>query len=153
MIDDLREKHHRHSVNKKPYYDYYQFLPHRSYSRYTADDINWYIEHYLGFTTKDQGKPYASLLYQSGQSFTDAQHTYGTNAIMMLSLAMNESDFGRSTIAWEKKNLFGHAAYDASPSSSSSAYNSVRDSIFAHAKRYLHESYLNPCLLYTSRCV
>lgn len=144
MIDDLRQHRHTNSVNKTPYYDYYQFLPHRSYTHYSTEDINWYIEHYLGFTSKDKKQPYASLLYHSGQAFMDAQNTYGTNAIMMLSLAMNESDFGRSTIAWEKKNLFGHAAYDASPSSSSSAYDSVKDSIFAHAKRYLHESYLNP---------
>ena len=52
--------------------------------------------------------------------------------------------FGRSAIAREKKNLFGHAAYDDSPSQSASGYKSVRESILAHAEKYLQNSYLNP---------
>lgn len=74
----------------------------------------------------------------------DAQKHYGTNAVMMFCLAMNESDFGRSSIAREKNNLFGHAAYDASPSQSASGYANVKESIMMHAEKYLQEGYLNP---------
>ena len=139
MIDDYRKGSHERAANKEAFYNYYQFLPHRSISRYAADDINWYVENYLGFASSSQ-----SLLYDSGAWFIEAQKRYGTNAIMMFALAMNESDFGRSAIAREKKNLFGHAAYDDSPSQSASGYKSVRESILAHAEKYLQNSYLNP---------
>lgn len=139
MIDDYRKGNHEKAANKEAFYNYYQFLPHRSISRYTADDINWYVENYLGFASASQ-----SLLYNSGAGFVDAQKRYGTNAVMMFSLAMNESDFGRSSIARTKNNLFGHAAYDDSPTQSASGYKSVRDSILTHAQKYLQDSYLNP---------
>lgn len=139
MSDDLRRGTHEHSVNEKPYYNFYQFVSHRSISKYTAEDINWYVENYLGFTDKK-----SSLLYNSGAAFVKAQNTYGSNAIMMFALAENESDFGRSAIAREKNNLFGHAAYDASPTESSSAYKNVQESIIVHAKDYLNKGYLNP---------
>lgn len=139
MIDDYRKERQEGAANKEAFYNYYQFLPHRSISHYTADDINWYVENYLGFTSSSQ-----SLLYNSGAWFMEAQKRYGTNAIMMFALAMNESDFGRSAIAREKNNLFGHAAYDDSPTQSASGYTSVKDSILVHAEKYLQNSYLNP---------
>lgn len=139
MSDDVRKNTHEHSVNQNPHYDVYQYGSHRSTTSYTSDEINWYIENYLGFKTQS-----SSLLYQSATAFLDAQNRYGTNAIMMLSLAMNESDFGRSTIAVQKNNLFGHAAYDASPGESSTAYKNVKESIIVHARDYLHQGYLYP---------
>lgn len=139
MIDDYRKDTYEHAANKNAFYNYYQFLPHRSISRYSAEDINWYVHNYLGFTSFQQ-----SLLYNSGAWFMDAQKRYGTNAVMMFCLAMNESDFGRSSIAREKNNLFGHAAYDASPSQSASGYANVKESIMMHAEKYLQKGYLNP---------
>ena len=44
---------------------------------------------------------------------------------MMLSLAINESGFGRSQISIEKNNLFGHAAYDNAPNESANGYKDV----------------------------
>ena len=139
MIDDYRTETFEYSSNKQPFYDYYQYLPHRSISNYTAEDINWYIRNYLGFSSTKE-----SLLVNSGEWFIEAQNKYGTNAIMMFCVAMNESDLGRSDIAYEKNNLFGHAAYDESPSQSANGYKSIKDSIFAHAKNFLHNRYLNP---------
>lgn len=145
MIHDYRNDTFKNSINTKPYYNFYQYVPHRMKSSYTADNIDWYIENYLGFNgLPGSNQTYVSLLYKSGNAFIHAQNTYGTNAIMMLSLAMNESDFGRSEIAISKNNLFGHAAYDASPGASASAYKSVNESIQIHAKDYLHNGYLNP---------
>lgn len=139
MIDDYRNGTNVLAANQTPFYNYYQFLPLRSISNYTAEDINWYVENYLGFTSDSQ-----SLLVNSGSWFLQAQAQYGTNAIMIFSLAMNESDFGRSELARVKNNLFGHAAYDDSPTQSASSYQSVAESIMAHAKTYLQESYLYP---------
>lgn len=145
MIQDYRKNTHANSTNKTPYYNYYQYISHRDKSAYSAEDINWYIENYLGFKgTLKAGNQQTSLLYKSGDAFIKAQNTYGTNAIMMLALAINESDFGRSALALKKNNLFGHVAYDASPGASAATYDSADDSIQAHAKDFLQKGYLNP---------
>lgn len=145
MIQDYRKNSYKNSVNTTPYYNYYQYVSHRDKSTYSANDINWYIENYLGFKgTLKQGNTQTSLLYKSGDAFINAQNKYGTNAVMMLSLAINESDFGRSELALTKHNLFGHAAYDASPGASAATYDHADDSIRAHAEYYLQKGYLNP---------
>ena len=76
--------------------------------------------------------------------FIEAQKRYGTNAIMMFALAMNESDFGRSAIARERKICSVMQRMMITPSQSASGYKSVRESILAHAEKYLQNSYLNP---------
>ncbi|MEG2909126.1 MAG: glucosaminidase domain-containing protein [Erysipelotrichaceae bacterium] len=149
MIDDYRNNTYVHSVNsEQPHINYYQYLTHRSLSNYTKDDINWYIENYLGFNgklKKVNDVTYHSQLFHQGKNFINNQNKYGVNAIMMFSLACNESDFGRSSIAYENNNLFGHAAYDASPGASANKYKSVGDSIEIHARLFLSLGYLNPC--------
>lgn len=145
MIDDYRKGTYKNSINKEPYYNFYQYLSHRSKSAYTAQDIDRYIEQHLKLTKLEKEKTkQSSLLYKSGNAFETAQNTYGTNAIMMLSLSINESNYGRSKIALEKHNLFGHAAYDSSPGESAASYNNVAESIQSHALYYLQKRYLNP---------
>ena len=138
MIIDYRNETFESSSNKQPFYNYYQFLPHRSISNYTAEDINWYVRYYLGFSSTKE-----SLLVNSGKWFMEAQNKYGTNAVMMFCVAMNESNLGRSNLAYEKNNLFGHAAYDESPSQSANRFKNIEDSIHSHAKNFLHNKYLN----------
>lgn len=149
MIDDYRKNSYDQSVNKDtPNYNYYQYISHRSTSSYLSKDINWYISNYLGFLEKPtQYPPYPaqSQLFDEGYSFIDSQSRYGVNAIMMLSLAANESGLGKSQIAYEKNNLFGHAAYDNAPSESANGYATVADSIKTHAEIFLNNGYLNPC--------
>lgn len=53
-----------------------------------------------------------SPLHDSLTSFFN-QYQYGSNALMMLSLAFNESAIGKSSFAYTRNNLFGHAAYDS----------------------------------------
>lgn len=149
MIDDYRQNTYEHSVNStQPHDNYFQYLTHRSKSSYVSKDINWYISNYLGYTSKPTADPagtYESQLYDEGYSFVEAQNTYGTNAMMMLALAINESGFGRSQIAIEKNNLFGHAAYDSAPNENATGYVDVAASIRAHASIFLNQGYLNPC--------
>ncbi|MEG2706059.1 MAG: glucosaminidase domain-containing protein [Erysipelotrichaceae bacterium] len=149
MIDDYRNNTFVHSVNaQQPHINYYQYLTHRSLSHYTKDNINWYIENYLGFNgklKKANDVSNHSQLFHQGKNFIANQNKYGVNAIMMFALACNESDFGRSSIAFENNNLFGHAAYDASPGASANKYKSVGDSIEIHARLFLSLGYLNPC--------
>lgn len=149
MIDDYRAGTYANSVNpEQPYYNYYQYLSHRSKTSYVSREINSYIVDYLGYGAKPDSYPpgtYESQLFDEGYSFIDAQNTYGVNALMMFSLAVNESGFGRSQISIEKNNLFGHAAYDNSPNESANGYDSVAASIATHAKIFLSQGYLNPC--------
>lgn len=149
MIDDYRSNTYAHSVNKEtPFFNYFQYLSHRTKSSYVSKELNWYISTYLGYSEKPTAYPPTttqSQLYDEGYSFTETQNTYGVNSLMMLSLAINESGFGRSQISIEKNNLFGHAAYDNSPSESANGYSDVAASIKTHASIFLNKGYLNPC--------
>lgn len=149
MADDERNQSHAHALNpNQPYYNFYQFLSHRALSNYTASDINWYVANYLGYTGTPSGSAAAnsqSLLYQEGTAFIRYQNQYGTNALMMFSLAINESAFGRSELALKTNNLFSHAAFDIDPDGNATRYKSASASIHAHAKIFLSNGYLDPC--------
>lgn len=149
MVDDYRNNSYQGSINaKSPYYNSYQYVSHRTKSNYTVSDIDWYVENYLGYTQKPTQfpmEPTDSQLYKEGASFINNQNKYGVNAIMMLSLAINESGFGRSEIAYANNNLFGHAAYDQAPKESADGYANVSDSIEIHAKTFIDQGYSNPC--------
>lgn len=149
MIDDYRNQTFTNSLNSNsPHYNYYQYLSHRSKTSYVSSEMDWYIINYLGYTNKPISYPpknNQSQLFQSSAQFVQSQNNYGANALMMLSLAINESNFGRSQIAIEKNNLFGHAAYDISPNESANGYKNVSDSIYTHANIFLNNGYLNPC--------
>lgn len=154
MIDDYRNQTYKNSVNATtPFYNYYQYVSHRSTTSYLAKDIDDYIKYTLNISSLPAAFPMKeqeSLLYGSGAYFIDAQNTYGANAIMMFALAMNESNYGKSSIAYEKNNVFGHAAYDDSPGSSANKYNDINASIQTHAKVFLNGGYLHPCAQATS---
>ena len=47
-------------------------------------------------------------MYQTGIFFKSSENLYGANAIMMMSLAVNESALGQSTIAIDKKEINGN---------------------------------------------
>ncbi len=149
MIDDYRNQTYENSINKDtPHYNYYQYLTHRAKTSYVSKDLNWYISTYLGYSSKPSSfppNPSESQLYDEGYTFIETQNKYGINAIMMLSLAINESGFGRSQISIEKNNLFGHAAYDNAPNESANGYKDVASSIQTHAQIFLNNGYLNPC--------
>lgn len=149
MSDDYQNDTRENAINADtPYFNYYQYLSHRSISNYSASDINSYITKELGYTSLPTGFPMAknqSMLYNSGRAFIDAQNKYSTNAIMMMSLAINESAYGTSELAYTKNNLFGHAAYDASPSQSANKYANAAESILVHASVFLNQGYLNAC--------
>jgi len=149
MIDDYRENTYENSINANAMHlNYFQYLSHRAKSSYVSKDLNWYISSYLGYQAKPTSYPAndaESQLFEEGYSFVEAQNTYGVNAVMMLSLAINESGYGRSQIAIEKNNLFGHAAYDSSPDESASGYKDAAAGITYHASVILNKGYLNPC--------
>ena len=148
MIIDYKNNNYNNSVNKNnPYYNYYMYLPHRGRSNYTADDIDAYLKNTKNLIGTIYGRQYVyrySNMYGSGIFFKSSETLYGGNAILMMSLATNESALGQSRIAIDKNNLFGHAAYDSSAYSSATGYLNPYQSIIGHAKSYINCGYANP---------
>lgn len=148
MTDDYVSGTYTHAVNAgRPYYNYYQYLSHRSKTNYTAKDIENYIAN-QGFTSKvadiDNVQSYESQLFGEQDSFINNQNIYGANALMMFGLAMNESNRGKSRISIRTNNLFGHGAYDSAPGANANGYDTVANGILAHAKHFVSMDYMDP---------
>ncbi|TFG81444.1 MAG: hypothetical protein E4G74_04140, partial [Erysipelotrichales bacterium] len=112
------------------YYQYYQYLPLRSDTRYTGAEIDDYVEIALGYTkvptsTTDSG----SMLFGQGDNFISSQTKYGMNALLVFSLAYHESGGGTSSIAITKFNLFGWGAVDSNPYDGAAVFTSIAQSI------------------------
>lgn len=156
MIDDYVEGENKNAVNsKKPYYNYFLYLPHRSVTNYHFKDVENYFLDNLKIESKinyydDLDRDYSSDIinrsqyYDDIESFFQNQYIYGANALMMIGLSINESATGRSRLAYNRNNLFGHAAYDSDVEKNASRYSSVSNSIYSHAKYYISSSYSNP---------
>ena len=148
MINDYKNNTYNNSVNKdNPYYNYYMYLPHRARSNYSADDIDLYLKNAKGLIGSVYGKKvvsHYSNMWSTGIFFKSSETLYGSNAVLMLSLATNESALGQSSIAINKNNLFGHAAYDSNAYDSATGYLNAYQSIIGHAKSYINCGYANP---------
>lgn len=148
MIKDYKNNTYQNSVNyDNPYYNYYMYLPHRAKTNYTSDDIDLYLKNTKGLIGTIYGKKLVSKysnMYQTGIFFKSSESLYGANAILMMSLAVNESSLGQSSISINKNNLFGHAAYDSDAYNSATGYLNPYQSIIGHANSYINCGYANP---------
>lgn len=81
-------------------------------------------------------------LYGLGEAFIQAEIDYNINAFFLVSLAIHESNWGRSKIAVNKNNLFGYGAYDSSPYKSAVYFPNKSVSIDRVAQS-ISNSYLN----------
>ena len=113
---------------------YYKMLPMRSYTNYTAADLNRYI---ASWNLED------SMLNGTGEIFIHVQNKTGVNAAMLLSMAAHESAKGTSRIAKDKNNLFGINATDANPYSNADDFYSIAHNIEYQAKVKMNDQYLN----------
>lgn len=147
MLKDYKSNITTSSINNSnPYYNYYMYLPHRSMSNYSTLDIDANLRS-KGLIGTIYGNIFVSgysNMYGSGSYFKSSERLYGSNAILMMSLATNESSLGQSKISREKNNLFGHAAYDSDAYNSATGYLDPYSSILAHAKSYINCGYANP---------
>lgn len=135
MIDNYKAGTFNKSINPtKPYYNYFQFLSHRTSTNISAATMNTRVNAYAS-----SGK-----MANTGSSFITRQSAYGSNAALMFGVAANESAWGTSNIAKTKNNLFGHSAYDMNPNSANK-YDNVDMSIYVHAKKFISQDYLDPC--------
>ena len=136
MINDYMENTYAHALNaSKPYYNYYQFLPIRSKTSFSAADLNKRVSQVTSNTS--------SKMYNHGKDFINAQK-YGVNASLIFGLAANESAWGNSPIAQNKNNIFGLNAVDTSPGTSADTFSSVGVCINDFAKNWVSLGYAEP---------
>ncbi|RLQ96831.1 S-layer homology domain-containing protein [Falsibacillus albus] len=114
-------------------YQYFNYLPIRTTTTYTADQLNQYV---------DSVKADSPLKTQ-GAAFKKAEEMYHINALFLLANAIHESNFGLSSIAQDKFNLFGIRAYDGDAYNSAQTFKSFEECILYQAER-LSSKYVNP---------
>lgn len=135
LTTDLKNNVRSNAVNKdKPYYAYFQHLPFRTKTNYTADDLDRFINNNTSATSKLRGL---------GSTFIETQNTYGVNALLALGVAMNESAKGDSYYAQSKNNLFGIGAVDFAPDGAFE-FETPGDSVREFAKNFISSGYSNP---------
>ncbi|WP_049729445.1 glucosaminidase domain-containing protein [Dorea sp. D27] len=137
MITDYQKNTRSHSVNaNNPYYNYFQYLPLRSKTGYSAAQLSSAIN---GKATNSSSK-----MRNTGTQFVNQQNTYGINALVMAGIAANESGWGISSICQSKNNLFGLNAVDSSPGTSADKYASVDECIRQFANGWMSRGYVYP---------
>ncbi|WP_272188920.1 SH3 domain-containing protein [Bacillus sp. BP-3] len=114
-------------------YQYFEYVPIRATSTYTAKDID-------DFLRKNSAD---SPLIGTGQYFVNAAQKYNLNAGYLLSHAILESGWGKSRIARDKKNLFGFKAVDSDPYNGATSFKTWEEGINFCAS-YIDKNYLNP---------
>lgn len=141
VTDDLKAGNFSHSVNpNNPYYNYYLYLPFRSRTNYTAEELDKYIEYYISVNKLSNAKYENSKLRGIGKYLIKNQNKYGVNALLILSIAINESDGGTSGFAMNN-NFFGLDATDYNPDKNADEFLTVDDGIAAFCKDYISRGY------------
>lgn len=135
LITDLKNNAKDNSLNKdNPYYNYYKYLPFRTRTNYTSDELNKFIAE----NTSEESK-----LRGIGEALIECQNTYGVNALLALGVSMNESSKGDSYYAQNYNNLFGIGAIDFAPDGALK-FETPSDSVREFTKNYISSGYSNP---------
>lgn len=134
MLSDYKSNTRKNSINpNNPYYNYYQYLPLRGKSSYSANELSTIINKHAQSSSK---------MYNKGAAFVNNQNTHGVNALLMTGVGALESAWGTSSIAKQKNNLFGLNAVDTSPGQSANTFSSVDVCIKDFAETYMSKQYL-----------
>ena len=83
------------------------------------------------------------IFEQNADVFYNMEQKYNVNGFFLAAIGIHESAWGTSTIAQNKKNLFGYGSYDSDPYNMSYSFNNFSDGIELVAKM-LVKYYLNP---------
>ena len=138
--------------NVGTYYQYFNMLPIRTSTNYTAAELDAII---MANLEQREGlyksSPSANACYKDattksklvglGEALKEVEATHKMNALMILAWAISESDFGMSTIALTKNNLFGIQAYDNNISAAKS-YSKAEDSIVDLSDSFVNKNYV-----------
>lgn len=161
MLNDYRNNNYNNAINKTaPYYSYFMYLPTRTMTGYTAADFDSIIRG-KGYTAKpnpdiayydpnngnkliDPIPANLSVLVGTGALFINGQNSYGTNALLAFSAALNESGGGRNSISFVKNNIFSVRAYDSCPFTCATTYPSIESAIQAYMSGNIALNYAEP---------
>ncbi len=83
------------------------------------------------------------IFEQNAEVFYNMEQKYNVNGFFLAAIGIHESAWGTSTIAQNKKNLFGYGSYDSDPYNMSYSFGNFSDGIELVAKM-LVKYYLNP---------
>ncbi|MFD2446718.1 S-layer homology domain-containing protein [Bacillus sp. CGMCC 1.16607] len=133
---------------------YFNYLPARTKTNYTAEELDQYINYILaekqGLYTSNpttfaryKDATTKSKIVGLGAVVKEAEAKHKINALLILAMAMHESDFGMSKYAQDRNNLFGIKAYDSNEDAAEN-FISPMACIDALANRYLNKNYINP---------
>lgn len=131
---------------------YFQYLPARSTTSYSAAEIDAYIMKQLkaiNNTTplyKDAVKK--SKLIGLGKTLKEVEKKHKVNAMLILSLAQHESAYGMSARAQKENNLFGLRVFDDNPDNIE--YISVEKNIESLINNYFNQNYIPPNAAYAN---
>lgn len=154
MIIDYKNDNYDNAVNEEPYYNYYQFLPYRTLTNYTVEELEDYFYNTLGMNGRlnnyyDYDADGAvdeinrSQFYQNVNEFFNNQYLYGCNAMMLISSAIVESSYGKSLNSYLNNKLYINAAYESNHEKEDDRYDSVAGCIYSQAKYYISKLYSN----------
>ncbi|MBM7577793.1 S-layer homology domain-containing protein [Jeotgalibacillus terrae] len=130
-------------------YQYFQHLPARSATNYTAEEIDQYIIDELkrleernpnSTVYKDAYK--RSKLVGLGEHLKKVEKEDGVNALMILALAQHESAYGMSERAQTYNNLFGLRVYDDNPANDH--FETVQDNVDELLNEFWNKNYIPP---------
>lgn len=144
------------------YFNYYQFLPARSKTNYTAVEIDSYIMSELTRLEnlyKQSPKSYPnykdatlnSKLVGLGEVLKLTEAKYQVNALMILALAQNESTYGLSSHALTNNNLFGLYVTDTNPLNKK--FTSVEANITELMEKFWNLNYIPPTAGYANGAI
>ncbi|OCA88867.1 S-layer homology domain-containing protein [Pseudobacillus wudalianchiensis] len=129
-------------------YQYFQFLSARTTTNYTAAELDSFIKTALADREatgiaryKDATKK--SKLIGLGATLKKVEAEKRINALLILAMAIHESDYGMSGHAQTNNNLFGIAVYDSKPEEGKSFASPV-ECVYHLADGYLNDRYLVP---------
>ncbi|WP_231293352.1 N-acetylglucosaminidase [Sporosarcina sp. P33] len=136
-------------------HQYFQHLPMRSMTRYTAQELDAYIMMQLGQLERSnpdsatyKNATTRSKLIGLGSELKRIEKESHVNAMHILALAQHESQYGLSKYALESNNLFGMYVTDDNPSNKH--FDSVSANIQELVDAFLNRNYLPPLAKYAN---
>lgn len=90
----------------------------------------------------NQTKDTNNIFKENYKAFYDVEKKYNINGVFVAAIGIHESNWGKSRIAADKKNLFGFGAYDATPYESALTFETYAEGIDTVAN-WLSKNYIN----------
>lgn len=136
-------------------HQYFQYLPMRSMTRYTAEELDAYImkqlrslEEFNPNSTIYKDATTRSKLIGLGSELKRIERDSHVNAMHILALAQHESQYGLSQRALANNNLFGLYVTDDNPKRKN--FDSVSQNIQELVDAFLNRNYLPPNVAYAN---